>query len=184
VLERFGRLAEQALPGSVLFVVRDYALSARARFQLARALSALAARHRQMLGVADRADIARAVSGQALHLPERGVSTADARSVVAPGTFISRAQHEPSTALDADADAVLLSPIFELRKERPALGLEVLERVCRARLASSPLVYALGGVTAEQAGGCLTVGAAGVAVIGAALEPDPRPLLRALQISG
>ena len=42
--------------------------------------------------------------------------------------------------------------------------------------------FALGAVDAGNAAACLTAGAAGVAVIGAALEADPEPLLATLGI--
>ncbi len=183
LLERYSALAERAEPGSVLFVVRDYALGARERWLLARDLHALTRRTAQLLGFADRADIARALGADALHLPESGLLEDDARRAVTPGTFISRACHDPNAALDTTADAVLLSPIVEARKGRAALGVQTLARVCAARTPSSPLVYALGGVSAESARACLDVGAAGIAVIGAALDQNPLPLLEALQIS-
>ena len=103
--------------------------------------------------------------------------------------LISRAWH--AATLDgaaateelADVDALLVSPLFEPRKGRPALGLGalgVLGEQLRARNRACPL-YALGGVSAENAASCLGAGAAGVAAIGAALAPDPRPLLNALE---
>jgi len=182
ILERFAALAAEAQPASVLFVVRDYAASARARWELGQDLKLVSQASGQLLGVADRADIAAALGAHALHLPESGLADADARRVSSPGIFVSRARHEPRAALSCAADAVLLSPIFEARKGRAGLGLEVLARVCAQRGPSSPWVYALGGASSEQAHACLSAGAAGIAVIGAALEPDPRPLLRALEI--
>lgn len=181
-LQRYTSLAAHARPKSVLFVVRDYASSARERLRLAQDLAAVSRQTEQLLGVAERADIARAVGAQALHLPELGLAEAQARAF-APGTFVSRACHEPGLALASAADGVLLSPIFEARKGRVALGLALLAQVCAARDTASPLVYALGGVNAEHARACLAAGAAGVAVIGAALEPDPLALLEALEIN-
>ncbi len=183
LLQRYAALAERALPATVLFIVRDYALSARERWLLAGDLAALARPTDQCVGIADRTDIARVVGAHAVHLPESGLEAGEARRLFEGPAFISRACHDPETALGLDADAVLLSPILEPRKGRGALGLPVLERVCAARVESSPLVYALGGVGAANAGACLAAGAAGVAVIGAALEPDPSELLEALKIS-
>ncbi len=183
LLQRYARLAARALPASVLFVVRDYASSARQRWLLARDLAELARETEQSFGVADRADIARAVGARALHLPESGIGTDEARRALAPDIFISRACHDPAVALELAANAVLLSPVFEARKGRAPLGLALLARLCSRRTGSSPLVYALGGVNAGHARDSLAAGAAGVAVIGAALEPDPNPLLEALNIS-
>jgi thiamine-phosphate pyrophosphorylase len=63
------------------------------------------------------------------------------------------------------ADLALLSPIFKTlsHPEAPALGPEVLAEGCRT---AAPIpVFALGGVTAENAADCLAAGAAGVAAI-------------------
>jgi thiamine monophosphate synthase len=82
--------------------------------------------------------------------------------------------------VEADLDAVLLSPIFEARKGRCALGVAALGRARDAH--PGPAWFGLGAVNAGNAAACLVAGAAGVAVIGAALEPDPQPLLEALGI--
>ncbi len=81
-------------------------------------------------------------------------------------------------------DALLVSPVLAPRKGRPALGLLPLgglgEQLRARDLACQ--IYALGGVSAENAAGCLQAGATGVAAIGAALAPDAEPLLSALGV--
>jgi len=181
MLGRFAELGRRAHGGSVLFCLRDYQLSARARLELARELSGLAAHSEQSFGVADRADLARALDCRAFHLPERGISPADARRYLGPRVFLSQACHDPSLGVAPELDAQLLSPIFEVRKERPALGLAALERAQR-QSAGRPALFALGAVSASNAAACVAARAAGVAVIGAALAPDPAPLLGALGI--
>ncbi|HEX3854304.1 MAG TPA: thiamine phosphate synthase [Polyangiaceae bacterium] len=181
MLTRFAELGQRAVGGSVLFCLRDYELSARARWALARELSALTARCEQTFGVADRADIARAFECGGFHLPESGLSPADARRYLGPSVFLSQACHDPLESVAPELDARLLSPIFEERKGRAALGVAALERAAGADSGRSAL-FALGGVGATNAAACLTVRAAGVAVIGAALAPDPAPLLEALGI--
>ncbi len=181
MLTRFAELGRRALGGSVLFCLRDYELSARARWELANELVDLAAHSEQSFGVADRADLARAFDCRAFHLPERGLSAADARHYLGPRVFLSQACHDPQESVAPEVDARLLSPIFEARKGRPALGLAALERAERS-LGGRPALFALGAVSASNAAACLAAGAAGVAVIGAALAPDPAPLLEALGI--
>ena len=182
LLARFEALASQATPGRVLFSVRDYELPVRERWAFAKQVYELSLRNAQSVGLAERADLMRALSAQALHLPERGLSARDARAYAGPGAFLSRGSHEPEAEPEPELDARLLSPIFEPRKGRPALGLEGLERAQRAGQGKGALLFALGGVTASNAAACLAVNAAGVAVIGAALALDPRPLLSALGI--
>jgi len=177
IVTRFARLAERARPSSILFYLRDYDLPLRTRWQLGVRLAALAEGAQQRFGVADRADWALALGGSALHLPQSGLSARDARRFVGPSLFLSRGSHEPSAVAEPELDALLLSPIFEPRKGRPALGLLALERAPKV-----PALYALGAVEAHNAAHCLSLGAAGVAVIGAALAADPVPLLGALGI--
>jgi thiamine-phosphate pyrophosphorylase len=179
MLARFSELGRRAQPGSVLFTLRDYDLSARARLQLAERLARLARATGQQLGVADRADLARAFGCTGFHLPEAGISAADARQYLGSQVFLSRACHDVSRAVEAHLDARLVSPLFEARKGRLALGLAALGAAAGSGECAS---FALGGVGAANAAACLAAGARGVAVIGAALAPDPAELLRALGI--
>jgi thiamine-phosphate pyrophosphorylase len=181
MLARFDALGRRAAPGSVLFSLRDYQLSARSRWRLALELAGLAARREQLLGVADRADLARAIGCGACHLPERGLRVADARRYLGGRVFLSQACHDPSAVGVAELDAQLLSPIFDAKKGRSALGIATLARAVQNN-PGGPALFALGGIEAGNARACLTAGAAGVAVIGAALAPDPTPLLEALGI--
>ena len=181
MLARFAELGRRAVGGSVLFCLRDYQLSARARWDLARELAALADRNEQSFGVADRADLARALDCRAFHLPERGLCAADARRYLGPRVFLSQACHDASQSVAPEVDAQLLSPIFKARKGRPALGLAALTRAVE-RNARRPALFALGAVGASNVAACVAARAAGVAVIGAALLPDPAPLLGALGI--
>jgi thiamine monophosphate synthase len=181
MLERFGALANQAVMGSVLFILRDYTLPVRERWALGEHLAELAGLTRQWFGVAERADIARAFGCKAFHLPEGGLRAADARSYLGSEVWLSRGCHEPAAAVESELDALLLSPIFGARKGRPALGVAALSAARAAHPGHA--WFALGAVTAANAGVCVgAAGAAGVAVIGAALEADPEPLLAALGI--
>lgn len=184
---RLARLAARAVPGSVALLVRDKTLSARARLALGSALRDAARQHGQQLWVADRLDLALLLGADGVHLGEASVRARAARSLLPAAVSISRAWHEvaleqaPLDELEG-VDALLVSPVLAPRKGQPALGLRalgVLGEQLRARHRAYPL-YALGGVTAENAAACLGAGAAGVAAIGAALAEDPAPLLSAL----
>jgi thiamine-phosphate pyrophosphorylase len=189
LLGRLGKLATAARPGSVALLLRDHALGARERLRLGRALQAVARTHGQALWVADRLDLALLLEADAVHLGEGSVTARAARSLVGSDLRISRAWHsgslEGAPAVDElDAvDALLVSPVFASRKGRPALGLAplgVLGEQLRARNLACQL-YALGGVSAENAADCLKMGAFGVAAIGAALAPDAERLLGTLK---
>jgi thiamine-phosphate pyrophosphorylase len=189
LVTKLGRLASLARPGSVALLLRDHATGAKARLALGRELREIAASTGQALWVADRLDLALLLSADGVHLGEASVSASVARRLVGD-RVISRAWHAASldgaTAAEelADVDALLVSPLLAPRKGRPALGLgalEVLGEQLRARNRACQL-YALGGVSAENATDCLSAGATGVAAIGAALAADPRALLSALDV--
>jgi len=180
MLARFEALAARAEVGTVQFTLRDYALPVRERWALGERLAELSARTQQSFGISERADLARAFGAHALHLPQTGLRAADARDYLGADVLLSRGSHDPAAAVESELDAVLLSPIFATRKGRPALGPAALDRARAAHPGQA--WYALGAAEAANAAACSSAGAAGVAVIGAALEPDPVPLLRALSI--
>lgn len=185
--ERVERVLSMARPGSVVVQLRDLALPTRQRLGLGERLVAACRRHGQWFVVNDRLDLTVLLGADGVHLGEGGVETADARPMLPPNTWISRACHAPEAAATLDADAVLLSPIAAPRKGRPALGAEGVTRA-RAVLATMnsarrPMLYALGGVDASNAATAIASGADGVAVIGAALDGrEPEPLVTALGI--
>jgi thiamine-phosphate pyrophosphorylase len=173
---RFERVARAAQPGSVLFQLRDRELPARERLELGRELGALAKAEGQGFQVNDRLDLALLLEADAVHLGEGSVPAVDARRVIGRACFLTRACHDPARAVEAGVDAWLVSPIAAARKGRAPLGLGV--------FGGGRKLYALGGITAENARECRAAGAVGVAVVGAVLaEPDPLPLLRALDIA-
>ncbi len=193
LVARLARLAHAARPGSVALLLRDHSASAKQRLALGRLLQDIRRSSQQQLWVADRLDLALLLEADALHLGEASVSATVARRLVGAEVRISRAWH--AVPLDAAAtaelaelaevDALLVSPVLEPRKGRPALGLGalgVLGEQLRARHSACHL-YALGGVSAANAGACRAAGATGVAAIGAALRDDPQPLLAALGIA-
>lgn len=185
VVARARDLAHLARPASVALLLRDHALSARERLTLGRALGAVARSTGQSLWVADRVDLALLLEADALHLGEGSVAAASARRLWGHERPVSRAWHEsappPPGELEG-VDALLLSPLLAERKGRAALGTSALPELERAIAdqGRSVAIYALGGVSAENAAACLAAGATGVAAIGAALASDPRPLLEAL----
>ncbi|HTD96823.1 MAG TPA: thiamine phosphate synthase, partial [Edaphobacter sp.] len=74
---------------------------------------------------------------------------------------------EVERARQNHVDAILFAPIFDKtvagRPLSPGLGLDALRSACAA--AGPPPVYALGGVTLQNAPACLEAGAAGIAGI-------------------
>lgn len=179
LLERWEALASAAAPGTVAIQLRGQHRPARPLLELGRRLRATATAFGQWLIVNDRLDLAVLLEADAAHLGEASVQTHDARRLIGDRP-VFRACHDPQAALSSDADAVLLSPVFDARKGRPPLGLAALQRAAAGRAR----VYALGGVTSENAAACRANGAAGVAAIGAVFgDTNPRALIRALGIA-
>jgi thiamine-phosphate pyrophosphorylase len=185
-LRRYEHVARAARPFSVMFQLRDRELAAVERLAFGRELRALCTAEEQWFQVNDRCDLAVLLAADGVHLAEASIAAEDARRVVGPAAFISRACHDPQRPLEEGVDAWVLSPIFAARKGRDGLGLEALARLrqrCRLRSdGAEPSVFALGGVTATTAEPCLAAGAAGVVAIGAVLGGEFEPLLEALGI--
>jgi thiamine-phosphate pyrophosphorylase len=117
------------------------------------------------------AEVARDVGADGVHLPESAASSARAaRAVCGRRAWMSVAAHSDDAVSRAVADgaaAVLVSPIFS----KDARGVSAL-RSARAAAARSLKIYALGGVTPDNARSCAAAGADGVAVIRALLASD------------
>jgi thiamine-phosphate pyrophosphorylase len=119
--------------------------------------------------VNDRADIARLVGADGLHLGQDDLSIEDARSVVGEMQVgVSTHSLEQASRADAEgADLIAFGPVFETQTKEnpdPVVGLKTLEEVCQT--VSRPVV-AIGGITPENAGETLQAGARYVAVISA-----------------
>lgn len=184
------QLAYAGAPGSIALLLRDHAMSALARLELGEHLRRVTRAAEQQLWVADRIDLALLLDADGLHLGEGSVRAAAAKLLFGARGSISRAWHCPRvTELDRPelegVDALVLSPVFQPRKGRPALGPAALGELAQsvALLGLSAHVYALGGVTAQEVAACDREGATGVAAIGAALGPESLDLVRTLGIA-
>lgn len=117
--------------------------------------------------------------------PADGVHLASADPTPQPGpALVGRSCHDPgdlSRARRQGCHYVTVSPVFASRSKPsygPALGLDGL----RGLVATAGVpVFALGGVTPDNAAACLEAGAHGVAVMGAVMRAaDPASTVAAL----
>ena len=124
------------------------------------------------LFVKERADLARAVQADGLHLGEHGISSEDARRF---GLRLSRACHDRAGLLRASSDLALLSPIAPPISGKAASGpLLGVDGFARAIAGLSVPVYALGGIEPDLIPALHRAGASGLAVLGGVfLAPDP-----------
>lgn len=150
-------------PGSVLVQVREKDLDGKRLLDLIRA-----ARRIARVIVNDRVDVALAADAIAVHLPEDGVTVAEARSLF-PGT-IGISRHSTDGLADTDADLVHLGPIWTTpsKPDVPALGTAVLSTPH-----GTAKLVAVGGIgTPDKAREAARAGADAVAVIRAAWTGD------------
>jgi thiamine-phosphate pyrophosphorylase len=118
--------------------------------------------------VNDRADVARAVDANGVHVGQDDLPVESARALLGPGKLIGYSTHVLEQVREADrstADYVAFGPIFPtVSKENPdaVVGLGGLRE---ARKATSKPLVAIGGITLENARAVIEAGADSVAVI-------------------
>ena len=126
--------------------------------------------------VNDRADIARAVGADGVHVGQEDLPVEAARHIVGPGKWVGCSSHtleQMQTADLSSADYVACGPVFPTASKvnaDPVVGLAGV-RAAR-RLTRKPLV-AIGGITVGNARAVLDAGADSVAVISGLISaPD------------
>ena len=153
--------------------IREKDLSGRRLSELVRDAVGAAGGSSTRILVNDRLDIALGLGAAGVHLGEESVPVAEVirwrNADPAHRSFLVGAScHSLAAAQQAEhdgADYIFFGPVFDTpakRKFGPPQGLERLSEVCRA--ARVP-VLAIGGITLENAPGCLRSGAAGLAAI-------------------
>jgi thiamine-phosphate pyrophosphorylase len=121
--------------------------------------------------VNDDVEAAIALGADGVHL---GQGDTGAEAARAARLLLGRSASNLEQALAADADYLGVGPVWATPSKpdaEPAIGLDGLREICEA--VSIPVV-AIGGIDASNAGECIRVGAAGVAVIRAATDPGLR----------
>ena len=158
------------------FSLREKDLPPQQRRALLGALVVLGHRFGAVVTAHEDIEAVAAVGADGVHLPSGG--NPEAARARLPGALIGASAHsadEAAVLLRSGADYVTASPVFLTASKPgygPALGLEGLARIV-AR-APGPVV-ALGGITADNAALCLSVGVRGIAVMGEIMRSaDPQ----------
>jgi thiamine-phosphate pyrophosphorylase len=161
--------------------LRDKSATGAELHRAAVRLREVCARRGAALLVNDRADLALALDLDGVHLPQGGLTPADARRLLGAAKRIGVSCHsvaELRAAEAAGADFAVFGPVFATPGKGPPAGLDALTAACAS--VHIP-VYALGGVEAGNAASCVRAGAAGVGAIRAVMAAaDPGAAARAL----
>lgn len=164
------RLVEASVAAKLPLVqIREKALHARVLFELVvRAVEIVRGSETRLL-VNDRSDIARAGGADGVHLTGQSLPADVVRRIYGPEFLIGVSTHsleEARIARIKGADFVVFGPVFETESKRAfgaPQGVEKLREVC-VELGDFPVI-AIGGITPENAKGCLRAGASGIAGI-------------------
>jgi thiamine-phosphate pyrophosphorylase len=129
---------------------------------------------REPIDDADDAFFAASLDADGFHFPE-GLSFPHELRARFPKLLVGMSAHSVAAAVTAAAEGasfITFGPVFETPSKKQygePLGLETLAKVTSA--VSVP-VFAIGGVTPENAADCIAAGAHGVAAVGAIMKAD------------
>ena len=172
-----------AVAGGVTMVhLREYEAPAGEVLALARSLKTIT-RGKALLIVNDRADICQAAEIDGVQVPEDGLPTRVARSLIGRygvmGRNVQNAESAQAAGTDG-ADYVLAGPIFKGKSKSDAkpAGTGLISEISSG---SSVPVLAVGGLTAEKVPEIIEAGAAGIAVVSAIADAEePKAAAEAL----
>ena len=181
IARRVDAMLRAAPRGSVLIQIREKDLDGGPLLALTRAVLAVARPLLAPVWVNDRVDVALAAGADGVHLPEHGMSIADARAAAAAvgrTLAIGCSRHASEAVIAAaSADVVQYGPVWPLPNKGPAIGVEAL--AVRRQLPPGTRLVAVGGIDGPaRARHAALSGADAVAVIRAAWQGPPEVVAR------
>jgi thiamine-phosphate pyrophosphorylase len=165
--------------GATLIQLRAKQVSSAAFLDLADEAVLLAGPYHANIIVNDRVDIARLSAAAGVHVGQDDLPPNSARRLLGEGAVVGLSTHsvaQVERALREPISYLAVGPVFGTRSKDTgyaAVGLELVGNA--ARLAGELPIVAIGGITLENAGSVIEVGATSVAVISDLLVGnDPR----------
>ncbi len=178
-LDRLASIVSAAIEGGASLVqLREKSTPPDEKLAAARAVQAVCRSYGVPFLVNDEPEFARRVDADGVHVGREDLSPRIARTMLGPralvGVTVYGKPGEEDAAKSAGADYLGVGPFFPspTKPDEPVLSLHILDQVVhRARIP----VFAIGGITAENARTLARHGVAGVAVVSAIMDaPDPR----------
>ncbi len=156
--------ARAARDGVEMIQIRAKELSARELSSLVRTVLRVAQASRVLVNT--RTDVALACGAHGVHLPAGSISAQAIRQIAPAGFLVGVSCHNIDELRSVElegADFAVYGPVFlSVTKSLTPIGIAAFRQAVAA--VKLP-VYALGGVTRENAAECITAGAAGIAGI-------------------
>ena len=184
------KIAECAAVGVNYVQLRGKDMETQALEELAlKAMAALVGSRTQLL-INSRTDVALACGAHGVHLPSNDLLAREVRAIFSRvgrrEPVIGVSTHSTFEVASADAQAAtfaVFGPVFEKSGSANRKGLEQLRWIChRTKAAQPPMpIWALGGITMENAQQCVAAGAAGIAGIRLFQENDLTSIVRKLR---
>ncbi len=176
---------DAVLPNGVDVVqLREKGLEARAEMALCDVVREAAHRHGRLFAVNDRADLARAVGADVLHLGQGDLPVSLARDIVGDDLLVGVSTHAVgeagAAAVAPGVDYFCAGPtwVTPTKPGRPAAGLDLVAYA--ASLGTTRPWFAIGGIDLGDLDAVLAAGATRVVVVRALTEAgDPAAAARA-----
>ncbi|GGW32001.1 thiamine phosphate synthase [Streptomyces xantholiticus] len=156
--------------------LRDKGMEAGEELEHLQVFADACRRHRKLLAVNDRADVAHAIGADVLHLGQGDLPVPAARAILGDGVLIGRSTHSESEAAAARAepgvDYFCTGPCWPTptKPGRHAPGLDLVRYA--AGLGGDRPWFAIGGIDASNLDEVLDAGARRIVVVRAVTEAD------------
>jgi thiamine-phosphate pyrophosphorylase len=187
------KIAECVAAGVEYIQLREKDLEIRALEELSLKTMAALGDSRTHLLINSRTDVALACGAHGVHLPANDLAASEVRSIFARAgrsdPVIGVSAHSASEVALAEAHGAsfaVFGPVYEKGGTTNRDGLARLRRICHRTEAAQPTmpVWAIGGITLENAQQCAEAGAAGIAAIRLFQQNDVHAIVKKLRDAG